>query len=408
MSMEKYLEKNELIKSIDRVISKKQIQDLTIYLCSQDTTNPPGNECLCNEILEAKIKEVGLSDFKIIEKEKGRSNIIARLKGKYPGKKVAVLCHSDVVPVKSQVWQTDPFAPVVKNGRIFARGVADNKGPLASVLEAIRVFKLLVDDDFAGEIVLVVAADEELGSESGLKYLLKEGLIDCDFALVPDGISFSKVIFGEMGIYWLSFDSKGQAYHGSMPERGQNAIVPLSYFVQLLSDFDWVKVVGESEFDHAVMNVGTITGGSAANTVPDEAKLEVMWRYPVGVEKEYIRKICLEFLEKVKAKYPKSQIEIAEKMISYPYFGKKENELFQAYLAAYQDLSFEKPVLKTIRGETFAKYLAQSLGCPVCVNGPEDEAINCVHGPDENIAIDSLVRFAKIYTMFFYNFFSSN
>lgn len=408
------LNKKEFVKKIDRLLNEKAIVDDTLELCKQKTINPPGDEYLCRKVLEDRFNEIGVDEINRYEKKEGRMNMIASFKGvgkasgEYGRKKIAIVGHLDVVPVEGQDWQTDPFQPLIRSGRIYARGVNDNKGPLAAVIEGVRIFKEALDNKFNAEIDIIAAADEERGSDYGIRYLLDDVGLDYDYALIPDGGEFSKAVYGEMGILTLEFSSKGKAYHGSKPENGKNAIIPLSYLATKLYDYDWTQLKGTEDFDHSVLNVGLIQGGTAMNIVPDKATMNGMWRYPVGIETSEIEKIVDQMIKEVKKKYQDAEISIKIIAKSIPFVGSKKSALVRAAIQAAEDLNINSPDLITVRGETVAKFINQKIGCEVLVNGPEDGSIGIAHQPNESIALDSLKGFAKYYAMILYNIVSQN
>jgi succinyl-diaminopimelate desuccinylase len=112
------------------------------------------------------------------------------------GNLVGIYAHSDVVPTTG-VWTNPPFDAVIKDGRMWGRGTADDKGPLIASLYAI---KLLKDHGFLKgyRVRLVSGGDEERGS-SCLKYyfehLKKE---ECDYGFTPD--ADWPLIYAEKGI----------------------------------------------------------------------------------------------------------------------------------------------------------------------------------------------------------------
>jgi succinyl-diaminopimelate desuccinylase len=116
---------------------------------------------------------------------------------------VAALCHLDVVPA-GVGWTGDPFRAVVRDGRIIARGVIDNKGPAVAVLYAM---KTLLDTGYrpCGRIRLIVGLDEENGSSCMAHYVQTAELPAAGFT--PDATF--PVIFAEKGIVWLELSARG-------------------------------------------------------------------------------------------------------------------------------------------------------------------------------------------------------
>lgn len=399
----KIMDKKEFIEKVNKEVSEENIVDLTVDLCKQKTINLPGDEYLCTPILEEFFKKIGIDEVEKYEKEEGRTNLVGTLKGSKEGPSVAIVGHVDVVPVEGQDWDTDPFDPVVKDGKIFARGAADNKGPFAAVLEGVRIFNKITEGKFNGEVLAISTADEELGCEMGVKHLFEDVGIKADYALVPDGGSFSGLIYGEMGILTIDLQSKGRACHGSSPEDGVNAILPLCHLANLIAKYQWSEIKGHEEFDGVVVNIGLINGGTAMNVVPADAKLNVMWRYPVGVTIDKIEGILDELISDTKKIFGEVEINFNLKMSSEPYIGKSDSNLIDSCMDASSTLGLENQYTKTIRAETVGKFIAQSCGAEVVVNGVHEGQSDLMHIPNEYIEIKPLVNFAKYYAMILYN-----
>ena len=102
---------------------------------------------------------------------------------------LGILAHLDVVPVDGQKWQSDPFVLTIKDGKMYGRGVADDKGPLVATYMAM---KLLKDRGFTPKkkVRLIMGCDEESGSRCLKHYFEKQPLPafgfspDADFPLI--------------------------------------------------------------------------------------------------------------------------------------------------------------------------------------------------------------------------------
>ena len=79
-----------------------------------------------------------------------------------------ILAHLDVVPVTDGWTVTDPFEPVVTEGKIYGRGTCDDKGPAIAALYAVRAIREL-GIPLKKSVRLILGADEECGS-SDLAY----------------------------------------------------------------------------------------------------------------------------------------------------------------------------------------------------------------------------------------------
>ncbi len=71
--------------------------------------------------------------------------------------------HYDVQPVNIELWESPPFEPAIRNGKIFARGVADNKGEIICRLQAIKAYRELFGK-IPVNIKFILEGEEEMGS----------------------------------------------------------------------------------------------------------------------------------------------------------------------------------------------------------------------------------------------------
>ena len=95
-----------------------------------------------------------------------RCNIVATKRGKKAGT-VWVIAHMDVVPAGDpEKWDTPPFGPVYRDGRIYGRGTEDNG---QSVISAMFASRAVIDQDLQGmSLGVMFVADEETGSAKGV------------------------------------------------------------------------------------------------------------------------------------------------------------------------------------------------------------------------------------------------
>lgn len=114
---------------------------------------------------------------------------------------IYVLAHQDVVPVDGQNWDNDPFKPVIKDDKLFARGSSDDKGPGIAAYYALKALK---DNNLISNyrVRLVYGGDEERGSSCLEYYFNKLNKTQPTYGFTPDG-DFP-LIYGEKGItnYW--------------------------------------------------------------------------------------------------------------------------------------------------------------------------------------------------------------
>ncbi|MBN1797133.1 MAG: M20 family metallo-hydrolase [Spirochaetales bacterium] len=186
---------------------------------------------LKNYLIEKGIKNIrqfNAPDKRVSQKK--RPNLICSLSGKTEKCALWVMSHLDVVPPgEKKLWQHNPYKMRIKDGKLYGRGVEDNQQGLVSSLFAFLALKA-TETVPQTTIRLLFVADEETGSEYGIKYLLKQeqklfSVQDC--VLVPDAGSEdgAMIEIAEKSILWLKFRILGVQCHASLPDLGKNAFI---------------------------------------------------------------------------------------------------------------------------------------------------------------------------------------
>lgn len=165
-----------------------------------------------------------------------RPNLLALKPGKNKYKTLWLFAHMDVVPAGDLTsWRTDPWAVKREGDLLYGRGVEDNQQAICSMLLLANALKAAaIESDYS--LGLLFMADEENGSEYGLKGILKDLLPRFrrdDLYIVPDsGSHDGKVIeIAEKGQLWLKFTVLGNQCHASIPQRGKNSLYGSSRLV---------------------------------------------------------------------------------------------------------------------------------------------------------------------------------
>ena len=149
---------------------------------------------------------------------------------------LGILGHVDVVPAGSG-WESDPFTPIIKEDRIYARGACDDKGPTVGAYFAIKLLREL-GVEFNKKIHLIIGTDEESGWQC-MDYYFKHAEMP-DFGFSPD--ADFPIINGEKGNVSAIFSGKVQEkidgmFHLVRFESGLRAnMVPESASVEITTD----------------------------------------------------------------------------------------------------------------------------------------------------------------------------
>ncbi|MBM7643723.1 dipeptidase PepV [Streptococcus loxodontisalivarius] len=108
---------------------------------------------------------------------------------------LGIFAHLDVVPAGSG-WDTDPYEPTIKDGKLYARGSSDDKGPTMAAYYALKIIKEL-GLPTSKKVRFIVGTDEESGWGDMDYYFANNGLKDPDFGFAPD--AEFPIINGEKG-----------------------------------------------------------------------------------------------------------------------------------------------------------------------------------------------------------------
>lgn len=208
-----------------------------------DTVNPPGNETRAAELLRAYLEAAGLR-VELYAREPERANLVARLPGRGEGPSLLLLSHTDTVVADPGEWSVDPWSGELRDGCVWGRGALDMKGHVAAAAVAVAT---LAREGFepAGDLVFAATADEEVGIDVGLSWLVREHpeAVRTDFCVNEGG--GDRVLVDGRPLYLCSTAEKmsapfrllvhGRSGHASMPGIADNALVRAARLVERLA-----------------------------------------------------------------------------------------------------------------------------------------------------------------------------
>jgi acetylornithine deacetylase/succinyl-diaminopimelate desuccinylase-like protein len=158
------------------------------------------------EFVARSFKEAGMNNVKVI-KTKGHPLIYADWL-KAPGKPtVLIYGHYDVQPVDPvELWDSPPFDPVIKNGKIYARGATDDKGQMFAHIKSVEAY-LKNGGTLPVNVKFLIEGEEEIGSHNIDLFVDKnKKLLKCDTVLISDTALYAP------GVPTLTYGLRGIAY----------------------------------------------------------------------------------------------------------------------------------------------------------------------------------------------------
>jgi acetylornithine deacetylase/succinyl-diaminopimelate desuccinylase-like protein len=201
-----------------------------------DTTNPPGNETLAAEHLAAYLAGAGV-EAQIVGRVPERGSLVARIPGTGDGPSLLLLGHTDVVGADPDEWSVPPFSGLERDGFVWGRGALDMKGQVAAETVAVA---MLAREGWhgSGDLILCAVADEEVGDNWGLSWLVEEhpDLVRADYVVNEGGgerlehggrIAYA-IGVGEKRCAGFAITVRGKSGHASTPGAADNALVKLA------------------------------------------------------------------------------------------------------------------------------------------------------------------------------------
>ena len=187
-----------------------------------------------------KLKAIGITTAQLIPTE--GNPVVYGSWDKAPGKPtVLIYAHYDVQPVKESEWDNPPFAPVVKEGKIFGRGASDDKSGIMTTIWAVEAM-LSKDGKLPVNVKFMFEGNEEVGSPYFKSFLEKnKELLKADFALNADDGQYDEnnpaMTLSLRGAVQLEFSVKTantDAHSGEFGGKTPNAVLAMS---QIISSF---------------------------------------------------------------------------------------------------------------------------------------------------------------------------
>lgn len=324
-----------------------------------------------------------------------RYNVIARLAGRNPRRRVVLEAHMDTVSIAGMT--IEPFQPEHRDGCLFGRGSCDTKGGLAAMMHAVANIKRSGEIPPC-EVWLAAVVDEEV-SFQGVQELCKG--LQADAAIVAEPTELRAIRTGKGVLRW-DIRTRGRAAHSSKPHLGVNAISHMAQVIAAL-DTDSTKLAATAHplLGPATLNVGVIRGGVQVNFVPDQCEIEVDRRLLPSETPEDVFAGYANLLEKLKLTIPSMDLKIDAPKIVDPAFETSEDS---AVVNLAGQILNSMGLDGTPGGVPFgsdASKLARS-GIPSIIFGPG--SIDRAHAAVEYVECNQVQRAAEFYSEFILNF----
>ncbi len=356
--------------------------------------------------IKKEMKDTGAFD-KIWSDKMG--NLFGQIGKPGKGKKlIAIDAHVDTVGVGDRSeWKHDPYKGKVADGKVWGRGAGDQEGAIPAMVYAGKIMRDLKLDLNEYYVLVVFTVMEEDCDGLCWQYIVNEDKIRPDAVVVTDSTN-CWILRGHRGRMEIGVTAKGKSCHGSMPEKGDNAIYKIAKVTNEIEKLN--KRLKADKF----LGKGTITVSyvdcktPSMCAVPGEAFIHLDRRLTVGDTKA---SAVAEVKDAVKRAGVKAKVEVLryarpsytgltyETEKYFPTWCEPEDALqVQAAVKVHRDVLGTAPTLHRWTFSTNAVSIAGMYGIPCVGFGPAPE--NVAHTVNDSVPIDHLVKCAAFYAGF--------
>jgi acetylornithine deacetylase len=340
----------------------------------------------------------------------GRDNLLGRIN---PGGSPSLLLngHIDVVPAEPAVWSGDPFVPVTAGGWLRGRGAGDMKGGFAMGALALAALRRVMPEAVTGELSFLSVIEEECTGNGTLAACEAGVLGDAVVVLEPTNL---ELLLGGVGVLWLEIQADGMPAHAESADRAVNPVRCVPALLRAIEDLEQ-EIAAEAD-DPAFalvaspynVNVGAITAGDWASSVPARLRLQVRVGFPRGWTAEQAFRRAEAAVQRTAAADPwlarHPPVLRQSGFRAEGYLLEAGHPLARAVAAAHAAAHGAPPRGRVLGSTTDARYYLNQFGTPALAYGPRARDI---HAADEAVELASIVRGAKTLARFIAGFFAS-
>ncbi len=355
--------------------------ELTRELVARPSVSPADGGC--QELLIARLEAIG---FTVHRLRYGEVDNFWALRRGGPGPVLCFAGHTDVVPPgPRECWHSDPFGPVVRDGRLYGRGAADMKSGVAAMLTATEAF-VAGRPHHAGAIAFLITSDEEGPSIDGTRRVvewLRERKQGIDWCLIGEPSSLERfgdnMRIGRRGSLTGRVTVQGVQGHVAYPDRADNPIHRFAPALAELTSRAWDQ--GSGHFQATSLQVSNLNSGTGvSNVIPGELTARFNLRWSPAQTLEGLKAQVTDILDRHGLRYTMEWSEGGLPFYSPP------AKLAGAVADAVHELTGRRPAPTTGGGTSDGRFI-HPMGAEIVELGVINESI---HKVDEFVSVGDI------------------
>ena len=311
------------------------------------------------------------------------------------GPTLIFLGHTDVVPSGPEAsWQSPPFEPTIRDGRLYGRGAADMKGSVAAMVVALEQF-VAAHPGHRGRVGLLLTSDEEGPANlDGVRKVVEHFRAigeRIDWCVVGEPSAKQRlgdlIRVGRRGSLSGTLGVHGVQGHVAYPEKALNPIHAFAPALAELVATRWDE--GNSDFPPTSFQVSNLNAGTAANNViPGELTAWINFRYCTASRAEDLRARTEAILQRYGLDYA-----LDWNLSGEPFLTPPGGVLRETVVAVCRELCGIDPEQSTGGGTSDGRFIAP-MGVEVVEIGPVNATI---HKVDACVALEELEQLPQLY-----------
>jgi len=281
----------------------------------------------------------------------------------------------------------------IEEGKLFARGAVDAKGPLAAmIMAALYASK---EPGFKGKILIASVVEEEATSR-GVKYLITQG-IEADYAVFGEPSGVENVTIGYKGQIQLKIALRTETGHASTPWLYDNALEKAYELWENIKNASSYPSLdpSASPYNAVTACLVKLVGGRATSVVPFEAEMNLDIRVPIQFSTAKVYEQIQKIISKYHAANPKVLVKATVLDTVEPFEVNKASPLVHVLASSVRKVLNKPAVLLHKTGTGDMNILGKAMNLPIVTYGPGDSHLD--HTLDEHIEIKEYLDSIQVY-----------
>jgi LysW-gamma-L-lysine carboxypeptidase len=340
--------------------------------------SPSGKEGDAANFLESEMKKMGF--------EVGKDAIGNVIGVVGEGEPVILFCgHMDTVAGHLPLR--------IEEGKIYARGAVDAKGPLAAMIMA--AIAASTETGFKGKI-LVAAVVEEEATSRGVKHLITQG-ITADYAIFGEPSGVENVTIGYKGQIQLKIVLKTETGHASTPWLYDNSLEKaIELWKQIKNASSYPSLdPSASPYNAVTACLVKLVGGRATSVVPFEAEMNLDVRVPIQFSTDQVFEQIQKIITKYQTANPNVSVKATVLDTVEPFEVNKASPLVHVLASSIRKLLNKPATLLHKTGTGDMNILGKAMNLPIVTYGPGDSHLD--HTLEENIEVKEYLDAISVY-----------